>query len=169
MAVALGHSIPDATLRVRTSVGDAFLASSHHPSALMTCCQLRAAIVTPRHIGVPHVRDVLVDVELVGGAIDLGGGLYQRAHPSTPDQRWFATTLDQDAVVALAECHTFDMPDDAIGVVLRPDVDLGATVVTMTAQPGHGFRLDEVSFWLLAACMSNELTNTLPAGPSAAR
>jgi hypothetical protein len=124
---------------------------------VLTCCQLRAALIAPRRVGLAHVSDVITSVDLVGGAIDLGGGLYQRSHPAASDERWFATTLDESAITALvAECP-FDLKDDAVNVAVHPDPALGATVVRLAAAVGFGCHLDEVAFWLLSKCMTAEL------------
>jgi hypothetical protein len=157
MTAALAHSVPGATLRIQTSAGDTLMVSGHHPHAALTCCQFRSALIAPRLIGLPHLHDVITAVDFVGGVIDLGGGLYQRSHPAAPDERWLATTLDQQRITALVAEHPFQLPEDAINVVVRPDHELGVAVVRVAADVGFGCRLDEVAFWLLSTCLTAEL------------
>jgi hypothetical protein len=147
-----------------TSDGSRLLVSGVWRHADLSCCQLRSALVAPRRTGHPHLLDVVVEASLVGGAIDLGGGLFQPSHPSGADERWFVTTLPSPTVVEIAERCPLPLPDDAMSVVLKPDVELGSTVVVMSARLGFGFRLDEAAFWLLSACAAEELIRSTARG-----
>ena len=48
------------------------------------------------------MADVVGRCSADGGLIDIGGGLYQRSHPCSVDERWFVTTLADADVCALA-------------------------------------------------------------------
>ena len=101
---------------------------------------------------------------VAGGVVDIGGGLYQRSHPCSADERWFVTTLADDDVIALATSCPLPIPVDAIDVVVRSDRELGAAAVGVTAAPGFGCRLDEAAFWLNAVCIVAELERDVLAG-----
>ena len=86
----------------------------------------------------PRIRllsDTIVDAEIVSGLAHLGGGMYQRSAGEI-DERWFTSALHPDELLDTLR----DAPDDAatvesatIGVVVKPDVDLGVSAVASVA------------------------------------
>jgi hypothetical protein len=163
LAAALAHTLPGAVLRLTAGRHGSMLVAGDRADGDLTCCQLRSALIAPRRAGIVHISDVITHAALVAGAIDLGGGLYQPSHPSAADERWFVATVPFDRVGELAAQCPVSMPDEAMSIVLKPDVELACTVVTVTAGVGYGFRLDEVAFWLLSACVADELIRSLDA------
>ena len=74
------------------------------------------------------------------------------------DERWLATYLPPGVLIDVFAGNPFQLPGDAISVSLRPDVEIGATCVRITApDPGHACRLDEVALWATSACAVEEL------------
>ena len=105
-------------------------------------CGLRATALTPaRHLRSPAVRPR--SALRRSGLDDLGAGVYGRG-----DERWLATYLPVDVLVEVFAAYLLDLPDEAIAVSLRPDVELGATAIRITApDPAYACRLDEVALW----------------------
>ena len=77
--VALVHAIPGAAAMVTMSGGDQFLVAHHRPDALLTPCQLRAALIEPPLPGAAELIDSMTAMHLVGGVTHLGGGLFARS------------------------------------------------------------------------------------------
>lgn len=158
LAACLVHAVPSATAVVHMTTGERLVVARNRIDAALDPCHLRAGLAAPFRPGVPHVADVVRSIEIVGGIVDLGGGLYQRAHPSTADERWFVTTITARRVAELVATYPVVLPDDAINVRVAADTVLGASAVCLVAGPGFGYRLDEVAHWLHATCLVEELT-----------
>lgn len=157
MAACLVHSVVGAVAIVVTSSGERLLVAHHRTDASLDPCQLRAGLTAPARLGVPHLADVVTTIEIAGGLVDIGGGLYQRSHPGAHDERWFVTPISADRVAAIvAECP-LQLPDGSIGVRVVADTVLAVSAVCLVAGPGFGYRLDEAAFWLHAACLVDEL------------
>jgi hypothetical protein len=158
LAAALAHTAPGITLRLTTTTGGQFLVGHQRADVLLDPCRFRTGLVMPRGPGAPRLLDVLTGCEVVGGAVDLGGGLYQPSHPSGRHERWFATSCVVDAVVAVAGRRPLDLPDGDLDVRLTPDPLLGVTTVRVAAGArSAGLLLDRIAWWLLSACMVEEL------------
>jgi hypothetical protein len=165
-AACLAHSMPGITLDVTTIGGDRFAVSRHRLDALMDPCQFRAALVSPRGArgeragagrdGEARFHDAITGCEVVGGAVDLGGGLYQSTHPTRDDERWFTTCVSASDVTGLAaRCP---IPHDGVELVVGPDTELRVCAVRCVApRPRPVPQLEEVAFWLLSACLADEL------------
>lgn len=160
LAACLVHAVPGAAATVTTATGDRLLVARHRGDATLDPCRFRAALLAPLRLGTRHLADVVAGIEIVGGVVDIGGGLYQRSHPAGEDERWFVTPLDADRVVAIAAACPLDLPDGAVDVRVCADTALGACAVRVGAAAGGGFRLDEVATWLHAACLVDELIET---------
>ena len=160
------HSVPTAAAVVATSTGDRLVVAHHRNDATLDPCQLRTALGAPWQPGVPHFADVVNSIELVGGLLDIGGGLYQRTHPTGADERWFATPLDPDRIVAIVATCPLHLPDGSVGVRVCADSMLGVCAVCVAAGPGFGYRLDEAAHWLHAACLVDELIESATSGGS---
>ena len=48
------------------------------------------------------MADIVGRCSVAGGVVDIGGGLYQRSHSGSTDERWFVTTLADADVCTLA-------------------------------------------------------------------
>lgn len=157
LSICLLHAIPGAAGSITTLDGETHLVAHHRSDAMVTPCQMRAALLEPLVPGTPHLSDVITAVELVGGAVDLGGGLYQRTHPAGPDERWFVSTLRYEQVLAIAETCPDSIDHDDVSVHVRADADLGAGAVCVSSDRAAGLHLDEVAVWLHCQCLVAEL------------
>jgi len=160
LVAALAHIAPGVTVRAATDAGERFLVSAHDPRALMTPCELRSCLLARSRPGVPCLRDTIVELEVVSGLIDLGAGVFQRSHPSEPDERWFATALGPDHVSTLALTCPAEL-EPGMHVTIAPDAELGVCIVVVRADPGHGCRLDAAAFWLFGTCLIDELERSV--------
>lgn len=154
-AVVLAHTAPHVTLLATTACGGQFRVSHHDPRATMTPCELRNTYAAPRHAGRPHARDAVVGLEVVSGLVDLGGGMFQRAHPSAPDERWFTVGLTHDDLIEIAHRCPRELGGESLDVVLKPDALMGACTVVMSGDDPAV--LDATACWFLAACLAEEL------------
>jgi hypothetical protein len=96
----------------------------HRNDAALTPCQLRSALLEPVTPGVAHLADVITAIELVGGLVDVGGGLYQCGHPAGPDQRWFVSTLSADTIRTIAREGPSGIDHSDISVRVAADLDV---------------------------------------------
>lgn len=157
LAACLVHAVAGAVAMVATSSGERLLVAHHRIDATLDPCRLRAALAAPARPGVPHLADIVTSIEVVGGLVDIGGGLYQRTHPGAHDQRWFVTPLPAERVAAIAGECPLELPDGAIDVRVVADSALGVSAVCLVAATGFGYRLDEAAYWLHATCLVDEL------------
>lgn len=154
MAVALAHSVPGARLHITLRDGTSVLVAAGCLGAL-TPCQFRSAVLEPARGST--LLDAVAGVEVVGGLVDLGGGLYARGDLGG-SERWFVTTLTPAAVGEALSDSPEGVPDDAFETLLRPDTELGAGAVGLRAlHPAYAGRLDEVAHWALTRCLVAEL------------
>jgi hypothetical protein len=109
------HAVPGAIGGIETSDGERFVVA-HRSDALLTPCQLRAGLLEPPRPGVPHLSEIIRSVDVTGGVVDIGAGLYQRSHPAAPDERWFTTTLHPDRIMHIARDCPTDLDHAAVAV-----------------------------------------------------
>ena len=65
-------------------------------------------------------------------------------------------------LVDVFAANPLDLPDESIAVSLRPDIELAATAIRITAaDPAYTCRLDEVALWAMSACAVEELLRGL--------
>ena len=122
-----------------------------------TTCRLRAAVLMPAQLALPHLASALNHALRHCGLDDLGAGVHERG-----DERWLATYLPADVLVDVFAANPLDLPDESIAVSVRPDVELGATAIRITAaDPAYACRLDEVALWAVSACAVEELLRGL--------
>jgi hypothetical protein len=163
LATCLLHTIPGAIGRLEIDGGDAHLVAHHRSDAPLTPCQLRSAMLEPIVDGIPRLADIVGAIELIGGAVDVGGGLFQRSHPAHADERWFATTLHPDHVISIARLCPSSIDHVDVSVRVSADVELGACAVCVSADPSVGIRLDALASWLHTRCLVDELIAGLDA------
>ena len=122
-----------------------------------TTCRLRAAVLMPAQPALRHLACALDHALRHCGLDDLGAGVYERG-----DERWLATYLPADVLVDMFAANPLDLPDESIAVSLRPDDELAATTIRITAaDPAYTCRLDEVALWAMSACAVEELLRGL--------
>jgi hypothetical protein len=123
----------------------------------MSACELRTAVWSERHTGIPRLSQIFATAHLGHGIIDLGAGLYARATVNG-EERWFATELSHEAATALLDISASDEFDDAIGATLWPDPMLGVTVVQLSgSHPSLIANLDRLASRALAGAMALEI------------
>lgn len=155
-AACLAHTVPGVTLRVVTAT-DCFVVGRNRPDAHMDPCRFRMSLISPSRPCTPQIETVIGECDVLGGVVDIGGGLYQPSLPASADERWFTTSLGCDQVCAIAEtCTPEDRPDDAFEVTVKPDSGLGVCAVRCSQQR-PGAPLDDTAFRLLAACLAEEV------------
>ncbi|MCD9623993.1 hypothetical protein [Rhabdothermincola salaria] len=153
--VVLAHAVPGAELRMQT--GDRDLVVSRHPSADVTPCQARAALLAAAVPGNVDCFDLVAGVELGGSLRDLGGGLYWSSSGPAPE-RWFATCLPPDDVAGLAARNQFGLPGEAITCAVLVDAEVAVSAVRLrVGLAGYEDRLDEVARWLFGEVLVEEL------------
>lgn len=157
LATCFVHTVPRVAATIETFNGERFLVAEDRRDAILTPCQLRSALLHPITPGVPHLSSVIRSLEISSGVVDVGGGLYQRSHPSAADERWFVTTLPLERVLALAEQVPAHLDHADVSVRVLADTELGACAVCLGAEPSVGLRLDELACWLNASCLVDEL------------
>ncbi|MEN9646382.1 MAG: hypothetical protein RL238_3051 [Actinomycetota bacterium] len=156
LGACLLHAIPYAVGSIDIGQRGQHVVAHHRPDATLTPCQLRMGLLEPVVDGVPHLVDAITSLEVIGGAVDLGGGLFQSGHPSGPEQRWFATRLSADAVEDIAARCPADLGHTDISVRVIADTDMDVCAIRMSGD-GAGLRLDAVACWLYEQCLVEEL------------
>ncbi len=152
LLVAVLHPVQDGHAMLHCHNGQR-IDVGHHPSADLTPCQLRQVIIASGCHGRPDYSRLVATAELCGAFEPMGGGLYRRCDSGHVEQRWFATLLPTDVVMAALA----DM-DCALDAELFPDCAVGATAVCLTAANSESRpHLDELAVRTLAACMADEL------------
>ncbi|HSL58003.1 MAG TPA: hypothetical protein VK866_09200 [Acidimicrobiales bacterium] len=157
LAVALAHVVPRAELRLTCHDGGRVVVG-RHPSAHLSPCDLRRVVVAAELPGQPDVARWIERVEVAGVLVDGGGGVHL-VDDADGRSAWFATTAPPYRVVdALEGAPTDDLPGvpDA-RVVLRPDPELGATVVQVSQDDGGSQHLHDLALRALGACLVIEL------------
>ena len=162
MAAALAHTAPGVVLRL-VCHGEQLAVGYGRLGPHLTPCQLRAALVAGGRPGVPRLAETITDVDIVSGLDHLGGGLYGSGNGAAGRQRWFATALPHQTIVALAAARPVDVADALCGVNVLPDAELGVCTVRLVGAPEIAHRLDEIAYWLLSQCLVAELLASVDA------
>ncbi len=160
------HAVDGTKLRLTTDVGEQIIVS-HHPAADIVPCKLRSVVVAsacPKH---PDLSHRITDIAIGGELIDCGGGVYSRVVRGA-EQRWIASFLHVDRVAALLEEVP---PGNALDASLKPDGELGVTLLAITAigerSDSHA-ALEAAAAGAAAACFVEALCDSLagvgPAG-----
>lgn len=164
LAAGLAHVVPGAELRLRHADGRQVVVS-RHPGADVDPCELRQAVAAGACPAHPDCSRWL-EVDWLGGTLELRDHTVLRRHTTGREERWFATLLDADAVVGVLEGLTPDGLDEAamqvISAGLRPDPVLEMTAVCLTTEaPCLEPHLDRIAAQAHAACLVAEITATI--------
>lgn len=157
IAVALAHTLPGAELRLHTGVsGD--LVVSPHPAADIDPCTMRRVVIASRCPDVPDHAARVESMSLGGALDDLGGGVFRTVSDGL-EQRWIATTLGPGVVADLLDLVGLDtVPEEAMQGRLKPDGDLGVTLLVITANDARfDHDLDEFAAQAAASMFTAEL------------
>ncbi len=160
LAAALGHAVPASELRLHTPAGETIIVSAH-PSADIDPCAMRRVVCA---FACPNNTDHsgrVAAVEFGGSLTDLGGGVFRVAHNGM-EQRWVATLLTPDRLAELLDDVGLDeLPDEAMHGCLKPDPELGVTLLVITANNERYLDvLDDIATKAAAAIFVEELRCT---------
>lgn len=157
LAAALGHTVPAAELRLHTDCGEEIIVS-HHPSADISPCAFRRVVAASVCPNQPDLAYKVVAISIGGALVDLGGGVLS-SRCVADEQRWVASLLTPQRISDLLDGVGLDkVPPDALHACLKPDSDLGVTIVAVTANDvRYHHLLDEIAAQVAAACFVEEL------------
>jgi len=161
LAVALGHAVPAAELRLHTVDGEVIVVAGHRTADVDPCAMRRIVQSSARPQGVDRARRV-VDVTIGGSLEDLGAGVHRVVRHGV-EQRWIASLLEPHRIATVLATVAVDgVPHDAVQARLEPDPDLGVTVLVVTS-PDARYRhhLDEFAAQAAAACYVEELRQSI--------
>lgn len=166
LASCLLHTLPGATGSIEMCHGRQYLVAHHRHDAVLTPCELRARLLQGAVPGLPHLAGMVRSIELIGGAVDIGGGLYRRTHPAAAEERWFVTALSADEIIGIARDCPERIDHRDLSVRVSADVDLGVCAVCITPASSATSQLDEVARWLHGRCIVDELVEPISASQS---
>ncbi|BAN04443.1 hypothetical protein [Ilumatobacter coccineus] len=157
LAVALGHAVPGAELRLRT-VDDEQIVVASEPHGAISPCVMRRVAIASSWPNVPDHSAKIVDIEVGGSLEDLGGGVY-RVERDGIEQRWIASTLHPDAISDLLDLVGLDtVPADAMHGCLKPDCELGVTLLVVTSTDlRYSHALDDIAAQAATSMIVEEL------------
>jgi len=166
LAAALGHAVAASELRLVTPAGETIVVSAH-PGADIDPCAMRRVV---RAFACPDNTDHSQRVAAVefGGSLDhLGGGVYRVAHHGI-EQRWVASLLAPARIAELLDDVGLDaVPDEALHGCLKPDPELGVTLLVITANDERYLDLlDPIATQAAAAIFVEELRCAASLHPS---
>lgn len=162
LATAVGHTVPGAELRLRTRAGKR-LGVSRYPSADLDVCALRNVVIAGTRSPCADLAGQISEIEIGGTITDAGGGIFASSLDRR-EQRWVATFAPPHRVVELlADLGLEDaVPEEAMHASVKPDTELGVTVVAITATGGRSPQfLDEVAATVAATFLVDELSSDL--------
>lgn len=155
LGVGLAHVVPGAEIQLATPRSGTLTASAD-PSSEITICDVREALL---YSAWPHRPDVSrwIEISGIGGTLQsCKGGLYRIAG-TEPEQRWFATLLRSDQVIALFRRLENEEPlCGAVNAKLLPDRPLGVTAVCVNTDDPR-IDIDDVAVKLHSVCLVSEL------------
>lgn len=160
-AAALAHLVPGARLRLRGGEG-AEIVVDRTPDADLDPCAFRQVVLHTCRAGSDRAHPVVDDVVVGGTLADVGGGLVVSRVRGEGSLHWLAVTAPAAALRAgLADCP-FDGPDVEIEAVLRPDPELGVTVVRLTTSGSTEAAFgDRVARWVQGVGLAVEVEEFL--------
>lgn len=161
LAACLLHTLPAASGSIEMCHGERYLVAHRRHDAFLTPCELRTGLLQPVVPGVPHLAGMVRSIELVGGAVDAGGGLYRPSHPSGCDEWWFATTLDPARITSAAADCPASIDHRDVSVRVSADVELGVSAVCLSAERAMDVRVGDIARWLHGRCVVDELIEPL--------
>lgn len=157
LATALVHAVPGAELRIRTTNSEQ-ICVSHAPAGDIDPCKLRQIVAASACPNRPDLSQRIAEMTVGGSLIDVGGGI-AATRCGGREQRWITSLLPyQKLTELLDDVGHGDVPANAIQASLKPDPELGVTVVGITANDARfDHALDNVAAQVAAACFVAEL------------
>lgn len=166
-AACLAHAIPGVAVRLQSESLE-ILVSAGCLGATLDPCRFRCLVIAGSMVQGGFL-DSFGHVEIAGGLVHLGGGLYQPSHPGSTDDRWFVSMLDHDNIGSVLSACPLD-GSDAHAVLIKPDPELGRCAVRIRCQDRSASRfLDAIAMWAMSACLIEELTAAPSIAPSRRR
>ena len=157
LAVALGHTVQGAELRLHSDQSEEIVVSSH-PAADIGPCEMRRMVIASSCAQVPDHSGRIRTITCGGSLEDLGGGVFRVLRGGT-EQRWIASLLRPEVVSDILDLVGVDgVPADAMHGCLKPDSGLGVTMLVITSnEPRYDHALDEISAQAAASMFVEEL------------
>jgi hypothetical protein len=155
LAVALAHAVPGSVLRMRGRDGQTVVVADH-PAADLDACAMRRVVHASARPDGPDLAPYVASIELGGSLDDLGGGVV-RVVVGGVEQRWIPSLLGPRRLVDLL-VGVGDATDDTVGACVKPDPDLGVSLVVIAPGDGNDAReIDAVAATVAAAIFVEEL------------
>lgn len=160
LATAMVHSIPGATLRVGNGVQSVVIGA--HPAADLSPCRWRGMLTSADLSG---GIGAWADCRLlaVGGVLErTRSGMF--VDRSDPGCRWAAFRLPPCVAFDVLKQTPLDpLPDDAVTATVRPDPELGVTIIGIGVDaPGMADVLEDLAASVYASLSVAELTMSIP-------
>ncbi len=160
LAVAVGHAVHGAELRFHTDEGGVVIVSSH-PAAQFDHCTMRRLVAASTWPAQPDVSEHIVAIEFGGSLRDSAGGVFQ-VEGGGHEQRWIPSLLDANRLAKLlGPLRLEGVSDDRLHATLKPDAQLGVTLVVLTTTDRYVGRLDEAAEYVAASIAVDELSDAV--------
>lgn len=157
LAAALGYAVPASELRLHTLAGETIIVSARPVADIDPCAMRRVVCAFACPNNTDHSGRVAA-VGFGGSLVDLGGGVFGVGRNGT-EQRWVASLLTPERIAELLDDFGLDeLPDEAMHACLKPDPELGVTLLAITANDER-YRdlLDDIATQAAAAIFVEEL------------
>lgn len=157
LATALVHAVPGAVLELRTDQHERIVVGNH-PSADIDPCKMRRIVAAMACPNRPDLAGRVSEVSFGGELVDMGGGVFA-TRTGGREHRWLASLLGFPTLAELLDDAGPDtLPSDVMHATLKPDPELGVTVVGVTVEDDRfADRIDDVAADVAAACFVAEL------------
>lgn len=161
LSIALAHAVPGAALRIAARDGGAFFACDH-PAGELRVDDLRVTLLAERLDAHVRLDSLITEAEVGGTLMALGAGIYLSGVEEGTPTLWAVVSLSPVEVACALEAIECPPAPACIEVALRPDVDLGATVIKVSSLIDVGEEpLLDVALHVLGACLALELEGAL--------
>lgn len=148
----MSHAVPGAELTLYTSLGDEISVGVHEEASIDPCA-MRSVVIASACPSRPNLAERILAVELAGAVEDRGCGIY-RFVDAGREQRWIATVLRPDRASRILGA----VPADSVHGRVRPDLQLGVSLLVITATvDGDDETIDQIAVDAAAACFAEEL------------
>lgn len=161
LATALTHTLQGAVLSVEDPFGGT-VTVGRHPSSDVDPCRWRATVADARATGRVSMLAELTVTGLGGAVRRTESGMFAEHHD--PLRRWTAVMLAPCVAADVMRSLTLgDIAEDSVTATIRPDPELGVTVIGVGVdETWMEDALEELAGDLAAALAVAELTHTLP-------
>lgn len=137
LTVALAHAVPGSILRMRGRDGQTVVVADH-PAADLDACAMRRVVHASARPDGPDLAPYVASIDLDGSLDDLGGGVVRVVRDGV-EQRWIPSLLAPPRLVDLL-VGVGGATDDAIGACVKPDPELGVSLVVIAPEDANATR-----------------------------